>query len=337
MSITSVRTKDSNFEALRTIAVGLVILLHTSGQLLDWSKNNFNFDFWIYNIFDSFSRVCVPLFLMISGKFLLQKSENYLVFYKKRFSRILFPLIFWTIVFSFFSCWMLFGRIDFQYILNGIKIGRPYYHLWYLFMLPGMYLISPFLQFILKTTSKQHKLIISFAFIMISMIYDIIVFNYKLSIPFPFWFMSYLGYYVLGNVIGNEIPRFKSKTYLVFYITTALLIAFFTWFTMSKFNGNQYFYAASSPIVVLSTYSLFNLIRSLKFDSNHILVRLGKYSFGIYLIHTIPLELIFKYEQYLHFSELNPLIKIIFYFSISATISLFSSIIIYKYFRKIIE
>ena len=54
------------------------------------------------NIIDSFSRMCVPIFVMVSGFFLLRKDEDVKVFFKKRFVKIIPKFFIYSVVFFIF-------------------------------------------------------------------------------------------------------------------------------------------------------------------------------------------------------------------------------------------
>ena len=56
------------FDVLRVIACLAVIMIHTSGTYV--LRNFRTFNFWVRNLFDSLSRIAVPLFVMISGALL---------------------------------------------------------------------------------------------------------------------------------------------------------------------------------------------------------------------------------------------------------------------------
>lgn len=87
----------------RIIAILAVVLLHVSSRVITWSELGSN-DWWYANLYDSLVRWCVPVFVMISGALLLapEKAEPLGVFYKKRASRILSPLVFWSL---FYMLW----------------------------------------------------------------------------------------------------------------------------------------------------------------------------------------------------------------------------------------
>ena len=62
-------------DILRVIACLCVILIHSSSQYVVKEVGSLNF--WTGNIIDGFSRVAVPIFVMISGALLLNKNYNY--------------------------------------------------------------------------------------------------------------------------------------------------------------------------------------------------------------------------------------------------------------------
>src|SRR3546814_13654277 len=65
----------------------------------------FDNQWWASNFDDSLTRSCVPVFLMISGVLLLGKQETLAVFFRKRFARILPPLLFWSLFYMSWNTW----------------------------------------------------------------------------------------------------------------------------------------------------------------------------------------------------------------------------------------
>lgn len=76
--------RNYTIDTLRTIATLLVVLLHVSAEYVLDGMNSKIYDvsFWVGNIIDSFPRICVPIFVLISGMFLIERSGN-LVFLQK--------------------------------------------------------------------------------------------------------------------------------------------------------------------------------------------------------------------------------------------------------------
>jgi surface polysaccharide O-acyltransferase-like enzyme len=100
-------------------------------------------------IFDSLSRPGVPLFVMLTGWMLLapdRKDEPIGKFFRRRLGRVILPLVTWSLVaWGWLAIrdhhparWAEFGR----QFLNG----PVFYHLWYVYVLLGLYLAIPLLR-----------------------------------------------------------------------------------------------------------------------------------------------------------------------------------------------
>ena len=81
-------------DLIKVIATFSVIILHSSSgvvnQFLSIDRAIWN----IANIYDSMTRMSVPLFFMLSGALLLnQRDEPLRLFFLKRFSKVVIPLI----------------------------------------------------------------------------------------------------------------------------------------------------------------------------------------------------------------------------------------------------
>lgn len=85
----------------RVIAAFAVVILHVSACVFPPDLQLGTANWWWANGYDAATRWAVPVFVMISGGLLLVpgKKESLALFYKKRLSRILVPLIFWSILY----------------------------------------------------------------------------------------------------------------------------------------------------------------------------------------------------------------------------------------------
>src|SRR5690606_14500281 len=151
--------RSSYISVLRIIAIFLVILIHSSSGYLN--SNDFDAFDWKYaNWINSFSRFSVPLFVIISGALLLQKDEDTGIFYKKRLLKIIPPFAFWTVVYLvyYFIRYIDFEYVGFPQVINIVLIrlkSGSNAHLWYLYMLIGLYLAIPFLRKMVRNCSKK--------------------------------------------------------------------------------------------------------------------------------------------------------------------------------------
>lgn len=222
--------RNYSIDTLRTIATLLVILLHVSAGYVITGKNNLTFDtsFWAGNIVNSFSRICVPLFVLISGMFLVGRKETFKQSYQKRASRILVPLISWTIIYILYRVAISFiadNPIDIKSLLASVILGRPFYHMWYLFMIIGLYLITPILNNSIYYASRNTLWTVAILLLLFGMInssYDQILNN---KVSFILWFVNYLGYFILGYLIKDSKNSFSFLVLSSAYIISSILIA----------------------------------------------------------------------------------------------------------------
>lgn len=122
----------------------------------------------------SFTRACVPLFLMVSAVLLVPVEEPMGVFYRKRLKRVVWPLAVWSILTPILFCFYVqysgtthpgiigTGVDTFSATASATKMGTwllnfnydtiPF---WYLYMLVGIYLILPVVSPWLRTATKK--------------------------------------------------------------------------------------------------------------------------------------------------------------------------------------
>lgn len=95
--------------------------------------------FWA-SFFDSFARACVPLFIIASSylQFPLHYSSE--EFFRRRAVRILVPFVLWTVVYA-----LVWGSPvqNFKDLLLNFNYAAG--HLWFVYMLVGVYLLMPLL------------------------------------------------------------------------------------------------------------------------------------------------------------------------------------------------
>lgn len=132
--------RDVSYDLLRLISCIGVIVIHVGGKIPGVGYND-ELDF-----ITGLVRYSVPCFLMISGKYLVGNKENINAceFYKKSYIKLIPPLIIYSSLGLAFS--MAKTIVNDGSIVNpfmDLIIGRPYYHLWYLFTIAGIYLLIP--------------------------------------------------------------------------------------------------------------------------------------------------------------------------------------------------
>ena len=102
---------------------------------------------WV-SVYDGFSRMSVPLFMIVSAYLLapMKKGQSCWQFYRKRFLRIMPPFIFFMVLYSTLP--MLWGQIDGEQSLNDLSriwLNFPALagHFWFMYPLISLYLFIP--------------------------------------------------------------------------------------------------------------------------------------------------------------------------------------------------
>jgi surface polysaccharide O-acyltransferase-like enzyme len=199
-------------DVLRVFATVAVVFLHVSAEVVTGITDTKTFSWWAANLYDSAVRWAVPVFVMISGALLLGHShkESFTQFYRKRSSRVIIPLVFWTAAyFAFISHY--YGQIELKTALISIVLGKPYWHLWYLYMLVGLYIITPFLRTYVASSSIKERyalIIVIFTFAALNAALNYFVFNNIISDMQTVFtmFVPYVGYYICGQNKDNIHP-----------------------------------------------------------------------------------------------------------------------------------
>lgn len=243
-------------------------------------------------------RYSVPSFLMISGKFLLSKENNceYVPFLRKHLGKIILPLILASVFGVIFGELNHFLLSDGNYLSPVISFlkGRPFYHLWYVYTLIGIYSVVPMVVYLRNTVSKKEYILFGVVWFLASCISAAFCdFDLAWGVHTVACFSSYL---VIGDILGNSNMKYNSIW--CFLIAAVCLILTGTWevfqnglegeHVLNYINASNNF----SPTVAVASMALFLGVRNLNIKLD--ISGLASETFLIYLIHAFALEVIVK-------------------------------------------
>lgn len=127
---------------LRLIAAFAEIVVHIVA--LKWYSTSVDSVEWqICNCYESIVRWAVPVFVMISGALFLGKEQSVKRVYTKNILRIVVTFIFWSALYILLDSLLLGIDYSFKEMATNFLIGK--YHLWFLFMIVGLYMVVPIL------------------------------------------------------------------------------------------------------------------------------------------------------------------------------------------------
>jgi len=285
------------FDRLRIIAAFAVVVLHISaGELFNYSIGALQWD--LFNILDSATRFAVPVFVMISGALFLNPERRIEI--KDIFSKYLLRIAVAFVLFSsFYSIAYFMG--DLKIAIKNFVFGH--YHMWYLYMISGLYLSVPVLRRITESS------ILTKYFLFLSVFFTFLIpFISKFSgmhwlsevcdrTNFSLVF-GYQAYFVGGYYLGKS--EFKKTQRLAIYILGIVSFVLTVVLTgrFSSVSGKLYdgFYSYFSLTVLLMSVAIFVFAKYnlAKLPSTSVkqklLTVLSKLSFGIYLVHPYIIE-----------------------------------------------
>lgn len=306
-----------SLDIMRIIATLSVVMIHITASfvfLYDFPS----IEFVMSTILDSISHMAVPLFLMISGALLLdeQKELNAKMFWMTNLKKIVLLLFFWSI--SYAVLYQVFFRFLKKEPLSIVDFFKAcvlgHYHLWFLYMLIGIYLIIPFLRMFVKIKYQY----LALSFIVIALLTQFIqpllsemclywggletLKNFLLSLRLEF-FGSYTTYCVMGWYISHVGIKSRLVRYAIYFSGLCCVMIIIAYILVTKRYESAY--EGTGILIFVYTTATFLLIDNLKFNFTERvekkLIFASKLTFGVYIIHPILLTVIqeiFPYKSH---------------------------------------
>lgn len=321
-----------SFYNLRVIACIGIVLLHTLNGAIGLYGSTISVNEQIISLtVKNLLLWCVPCFVMVTGALLLnpEKEISYVKLFKKYILRIIFALLFCCIVFSIFDLIVHGDTFTFHIIVEIIQdffLGTSWSHLWYLYLIIGLYLMIPIYKIITKNAkSRDIKYILILYLIFLSIMPTLNIFGLNISFYilvstiYPFY--AFFGYAYYQKII--ELRNYQSLLLIILSSIGLVLVNIYQYKFGYAFLEVLLNY--SSILVVLQSVGIFALFVNFKGKSNKVIESLDSASFGIYLLHMIFVRLILKY---LEFNPYN-FIPLVSFFILVITVVLCSYVIVF--------
>ena len=277
-------------------------------------------------IYGSVLRPCVPLFVMITGALLLPVRGDTSTFYKKRIPRVFYPFLIWSVLYNLFP-WItgLLGLnpqiiLDFfpyageEVMQQSFSVSLEYIlmipfnfsilavHMWYIYLLIGLYLYLPVFSAWVEKASERAKLmfLLAWGVTLLLPYYYQFVSNYLWgtcswnSFGMLYAFAGFNGYLLLGHYLKNLEWSLKKTLaigipmFAVGYAVTFLGFRHITALPEYTDEMLELFFTYCSLNVVMMTIPVFMLAKKVKVNSERMkkaLANLTVCGFGTYMIH----------------------------------------------------
>lgn len=316
-------------DVMRFVAMFTVVCCHSADPFNFYPgeppANIADIKFW-GAAYGALLRPCVPLFVMITGALLLPVKGEVSVFYKKRIPRVFWPFLIWSVIYNLFP-WItgLLGLSP-DVILDvfpysgeeatrqslGVSLGYIAQiplnfslldvHMWYIYLLIGLYLYLPIFSAWVEKASDKAKLwfLVAWGITTLLPYYNEYVSPYLWgtcswnSFGMLYYFAGFNGYLMLGHylrklewptgkILAMGIPMFVigyAVTFIGFRHVTAL----------PEYSDEllELFFTYNSLNVVMMTAPVFMLVKKVNIQSvtlQKALANLTLCGFGIYMVH----------------------------------------------------
>lgn len=318
---------------LRFISCFMVMLVHSiepfylggpEGTFIATSTDAF----WV-TVINSALRPAVPLFVIASSYLLFPVKTDTLTFFKRRFSRVVIPFIIWSLLYAFVPMIGSGGQIDIASNLKALPFNfvmTSSGHLWFVYMLIGVYLLMPLLSPWIRQVSRKEEKIFLYVWTFTTIlpllrpVAQSVTGSTALWGECPwnafgtFYYISgYIGIIVLGHYIrtyAGEISWKKTLCYAIpFWLIGYAVTAGGFWHIMPAESG----FPISAPYekavemettwnfctfgVVMQTVAYFLILRKFTSDGwfyKNIVLPISKMSYGMYLMHMFVLIPVFS-------------------------------------------
>lgn len=249
----------------------------------------------------------VPVFMMITGFLLLQKSELTYKDVWKYFKRILVVLLSFGFVFALMEVYFNTHSLGFSsFITAAVNVwgGQSWEHLWYLYMLLGIYLVLPLIhRFVKHSSSLKEPIILTGLILLFCSVFP----SLKLACGLKFPIVSiYVAYLLLGYIVGQSIQVLRTKLITSIHIAAiAFTFGIIACATYLEYGANHDLIvdltSYTSFVVVIQSVLIFAFI--LLFQDSGIVrtivnskpvSSMNRCSLGIYILHMFWINVALK-------------------------------------------
>lgn len=316
-------------DVMRFVAMFTVVCCHCAdpfnfytGEIPD---NIGEIKFW-GAAYGAFLRPCVPLFVMITGALLLPIKGEASVFYKKRIPRVLWPFLIWSVLYNLFPWFTGVLGLNPDVILDffpysgeeatqqslsvslkniaeiPLNFSLLDVHMWYIYLLIGLYLYLPIFSAWVEKASDKAKL----WFLVAWGITTLLPYYYEYVSPYLwgtcswnsygmlYYFAGFNSYLMLGHYLRKlEWPVGKILAIGIPMFVIGYAVTFFGFrhvTSLPEFSDEllELFFTYNSLNVVMMTAPIFMLVKKVNIKSLTVqkaLANLTLCGFGVYMVH----------------------------------------------------
>ncbi|WP_168429555.1 MULTISPECIES: acyltransferase [unclassified Microbacterium] len=205
-------------DVLRIVSVIGVVAIHVFGNMVGNDAVHGSARWWGAVVVDLGFVWVVPVFVMISGALILeprQYAKGPADFYRRRLLRLGPAFVFWPLFYVFVVSSVMAGRLaDWRGFLLGVVDGRSYTHLYFLWLIVGLYVAAPVLAAFLRDGGRRRAavfagvvLAVTVATLVSATVLTAAGYDRSLSQSALTQWLPYVGFFLAGWALRDTVLR----------------------------------------------------------------------------------------------------------------------------------
>lgn len=295
-----------HIDLLRIFACFSVVMLHSASQYW-YDLEVGSFEWLVCNSYDAAFRFGVAIFVMISGMlFLGREGEVELKkLYKNNILRLITAYWVWSALYGLWDCREWFGAAGTTWKDYTMEILLGRYHLWFIPMMVGIYVLLPMLKTWVNHASKQQIEYVLILFVILQIMtssLEMIRLPVMAKVILQFIDVqligSYVGYFLLGYYLYKYPVNVKIKKIIyalgVLGLVCAVVVSAVFSIIYGEMNTAAFdSYSIFTFAVIVSVFVFFQQeVGKRKFGNkiSSFFQEVSLNTFGVYLIHIWIIE-----------------------------------------------
>lgn len=306
-----------SLDVTRVISVVGVVAIHVFAEMVAASGLKGTAGWWAAVAADIGFVWVVPVFVMISGALILQPrhyQDGPWPFYRRRLPRLATALVFWSLFYFIVIRTMLsqvpVTRVDLADLVLG---GKPYTHLYFLWLIIGLYAVAPVLASFLRGGGDRRALAFAGTVLAVTVVTGMsssVLGGMGDARPLTLlaltqW-LPYTGYFLAGWALRNV--RLSGARLALAALATAAAVGLSVWQYGAR-PGLPLWDAVVpltyyGPVVAIASIGVFVCLNSALADwrpgprTQSVLRELSDCAFGVFLVHFAIMVLLRSVEPF---------------------------------------
>lgn len=303
--------KNVQYEYIRAFAIISVIVIHTFNSAIVLFENDVSvWESTAYNCIINAMWWAVPCFLMLSGVLLLNSQKR--ISMKKIYSKYVLRMLVILSTFGWGFAWLeMFFQSrtisvkEIAYSFVNVLSGNTWAHMWYVYCLIGLYVLLPVFKVIVDNASNNElKYILGIWFVIGSFTHVVESYNiefggyFHINTIYPFWFL-------MGAAHNRKLLKWRRRDAVLAFVVASCILVISTVMETLLQISLDIIWGYSSVVVGIQAVALFDIIINTKINKRRVqkwLIEIADKSFGIYIVHMIFINFIYKVCEFNPFS-----------------------------------